>query len=236
MNQTAILLTVSGAVLLLAGASHRGSVEAGAGDWLPSFGLDNLTDKAETVLNQLTETAAQVPQDVAGQNIAAMLSMIRYAEGTAQSGDPYRVCYAFRETINGRDGISGTFDDWLDHPAVTGEWKGERLPDSMCKNAGFGPGCVSTAAGAYQIIKPTWQKIKGALGLDDFGPNSQDSAAIELIRRRGALEDVKAGRIATAIDKCRNEWASLPGNYAKQGQRSMASLVDWYQQSGGYLA
>jgi lysozyme len=226
LNQTAILLTVSGAVLLLAGASHRGSVEAGAGDWLPSFGLDNLTDKAETVINQLTETAAQVPQDVAGQNIAAMLSMIRFAEGTAQSGDPYRVCYGYRHTVG----------NLADHPAITGEWKGERLSDSMCKNAGFGPGCVSTAAGAYQIIKPTWAKIKGALGLDDFGPNSQDSAAIELIRRRGALEDVKAGRIATAIDKCRNEWASLPGNYAKQGQRSLASLVDWYQQSGGYLA
>lgn len=227
MNRTAILLTVSGAVMLLASsASSRGNVEAGAGEWLPSFDFETLADRAETLMNQVTETAAAVPLDVAGQNIAAMLSMIRFAEGTAQGGDPYAVCYGYRHTLS----------NFADHPAVTGEWKGERLPDAMCKNAGFGPGCVSTAAGAYQIIKPTWVKIREALRLQNFGPEAQDAAAVELIRRRGALEDVKAGRIQTAIDKCRNEWASLPGNYAKQGQRSMASLVDWYQQSGGYLA
>ncbi|MBB1073645.1 glycoside hydrolase family 104 protein [Rhodoferax sp. 4810] len=164
--------------------------------------------------------------DTAGANIAAFLATLRQAEGTAAAVNPYAVCYGYRHQIS----------NFADHPANTGEWKGERLPDAMCINAGFGPGCVSTAAGAYQIIRPTWNKVRAALGLGDFSATSQDAAAVELIRRRGALEDVKAGQIATAIDKCRNEWASLPGNYAKQGQRSQADLLVWYYTNGGVFA
>jgi lysozyme len=126
-----------------------------------------------------------------------------------------------------------SFDD---HPAVLGHWRGERLPDAMCANAGMGPGCVSTAAGAYQIIRPTWNRLKAKLGLPDFSPTSQDQAATRLIQDRGALQDVYAGRVLQAISKCRNEWASLPGNYAKQGQRSAATLLAWYQNNGGAVA
>lgn len=220
------LITVAAACLLLSSSTARASVQAGEGGGMPSFDFDNLTDRAETLMNQVTEQPADVPADSAERNIAAYLGMVRQSEGTADAVDPYAVCYAYRHTIN----------SFANHPAVTGEWPGERLSDSMCRNAGFGPGCVSTAAGAYQIIKPTWLKVSGILGLGDFGPASQDSAAIELIRKRGALEDVKAGRIESAISKCRNEWASLPGNYAKQGQRSMSDLVAWYQQNGGATA
>jgi len=133
-------------------------------------------------------------------------------------------------------GYRHTINDLSEHPAITGEWRGERLSNSMCANAGFGPGCVSTAAGAYQIIRPTWAKVRDRLGLRSFGANEQDAAAVELIRQRGALEDVRAGRFEAAVDKCRNEWASLPGNYAKQGQRSMGQLMAWYQQNGGTTA
>ena len=226
MNRTALTLTAAAVILMAAGTSTRASVEQGDGDWMPSFDLDNIADRAETLMNTITEEESTTAPDVAGANIAAFLAAIRQAEGTASAGDPYRVCYGYRHTITNLG----------DHPAITGEWRGEKLPDAMCANAGFGPGCVSTAAGAYQIIKPTWVNVRAALGLGDFGPASQDAAAVELIRRRGALEDVKAGRIMDAITKCRNEWASLPGNYAKQGQRSAATLVAWYQQAGGYLA
>ena len=221
---TAITLTAAGLILFTASASARANVEAGQGG--ASFDLGNLTDTAETIMNQLTERAADTPPDVAGANIAAFLGMVRQAEGTAAAADPYAICYGYRHTIA----------DYADHPAITGEWTGERLPDAMCANAGFRPGCKSTAAGAYQIIRPTWSKIKAALSLPDFGPASQDAAAVELVRRRGALEDVKAGRIADAIGKCRNEWASLPGNYARQGQRNIDTLVTWYEQNGGTTA
>lgn len=225
MKTVALTLTAA-ALLLLSRTSAAANVEAGDGDVVGAWGLDVITDRVDTAINTLTEQTAMNDTETQAANVAAFLSVIRKAEGTDQAGDPYRVCYGYKHTIT----------DLSDHPALTGEWRGERLPDAMCKNAGFGPGCVSTAAGAYQIIKPTWVNLRRSLGLFNFGQYSQDGAAIELIRRRGALEDVKAGRIAQAIDKCRNEWASLPGNYARQGQRSMGQLVAWYEQSGGITA
>lgn len=224
----AITLTASGLLLLASRATERSQVEAGEGGAV--WAADNIFEKLETIMNQTTQAASaatsRTPESIAAANIRAFLRVIQQAEGTDRAGDPYRVCFGYTHTIN----------DLSDHPAVTGEWRGERLSNSMCANAGFGPGCVSTAAGAYQIIRPTWVKVRDRLGLRSFGANEQDAAAVELIRSRGALEDVRAGRFAAAVDKCRREWASLPGNYAKQGQRSMGQLMAWYQQNGGTTA
>lgn len=160
-------------------------------------------------------------------NVQAFLALIRYAEGTERNGlDPYRVCYGYSHTIQ----------DLSDHPAVTGEWRGQRLPDAMCRGAGFGPGCVSTAAGAYQFISSTWAGCKKALRLPDFGQESQDLAAIYLIRQRGALDDVEQGRITEALNKCRREWASLPGAGYGQPERKAAELIAVYERAGGFLA
>lgn len=223
----AIVITSAAAALILASAKgSKASIEAGQGETLPGLDFSTISDTLETMINTATETTADTAQDVAGANIAAFLELLKQAEGTANSADPYRVCYAYKHTIN----------SFADHPTISGEWPGETLPPGMCKSAGFGPGCKSTAAGAYQIIKPTWASIKDKLGLTDFEPTSQDAAAVELIRRRGALEDVKAGRVTTAIEKCRNEWASLPGNYAKQGQRKIETLLTWYETAGGTAA
>jgi len=78
--------------------------------------------------------------------------------------------------------------------------------------------------------------VRNALELPDFGTASQDRGALELVRRRGALADVQAGRFTEALRKCRNEWASLPGNYAKQGQRSVEQIAQWYSNAGGTFA
>ncbi|MCZ2495726.1 glycoside hydrolase family protein [Xylophilus sp. Kf1] len=163
---------------------------------------------------------------MASLNLTAFLAMIRAAEGTDRSLNPYAVVFGYGPEIT----------DLSDHPAITGEWRGARLPDAMCINAGYKPGCVSTAAGAYQIIRGTWVSCRNRLGLRDFSPASQDRAATYLIESRGALQDVYAGRIESAVKKCRNEWASLPGNNAKQGQRSMGDLLASYQLNGGNFA
>jgi len=63
-------------------------------------------------------------------NVRAFLDMIQFAEGTAGQPDPYRVCYGYRHTIA----------SLKEHPAVSGEWRGERLPGSFCSAAGMGPG------------------------------------------------------------------------------------------------
>jgi lysozyme len=160
------------------------------------------------------------------ENERAVLKLIQWAEGTDKGEDPYRVCYGYKHTI-----VS-----FKDHPSITGEWMGEKLPDWMCRNAGQGPGCVSTAAGAYQMIRPTWRGIRDRLRLPSFDPEYQDRAALYLIANRGALEDVHAGRIKTAIAKCSAEWASLPGNFAGQPQRRQDDLLAAFEQAGGRLA
>ena len=212
MTPAAITITAAALLLYASASNARANVEAGQGG--ASFDLGNLTDSIESTMNQITEQAAQVSIDTAGRNIAAFLAMLQTAEGTSAAADPYRVCYGYSHTIA----------DMSDHPVVTGEWPGQRLPDAMCKNAGFGPGCVSTAAGAYQIIRPTWIRIRDSLGLLDFGPAAQDAAA------------AIARGLDAAIAKCAKEWASLPGNYAAQGQRSHESLIAWFNQNGGLTA
>jgi lysozyme len=141
-------------------------------------------------------------------NLRAFLVMIQYAEGT-YGANAYRMLYGGQ-----------LFSSYAQHPKI-----------AITKG-----GITSTAAGAYQILFRTWQSVQQGLGLADFTPTSQDRAAVELIRRRGALEDVLAGRFDTAIYKCRKEWASLPGAGYGQGERSIASLIQVYQYAGGRMA
>ena len=152
-----------------------------------------------------------------GSNVSAFLAMIGASEGAG-----YQTLYA-----------GGTFDDFSDHPALLG-WPGVPLTTEQCSGAGMAAGCVSTAAGRYQIIKPTWKALKVKLGLPDFSPASQDAAAVELIRQAGALELVNAGDFDSAVAKCRRTWASLPGaGYAGQGTRSIAWVRSQYEAAGG---
>ena len=85
---------------------------------------------------------------------------------------------------------------------------------------------TTTAAGAYQFIGKTWNGVKDKLALTDFGPQSQDAAAVELLRQRGALDDIKAGNWSSALTKTGAEWASLPTSPYKQAKRSMDFVYD----------
>lgn len=91
-------------------------------------------------------------------------------------------------------------------------------------------GLVSTAAGRYQFLFRTWAELKATLTLPDFGPRSQDFAAIELFRRQGAIAEFNAGNIEQAIMRCAPIWASFPGaNYPGQHMNYMPQLVDVYK-------
>lgn len=181
--------------------------------------LQNYLETQDKVQNM---TATQNPE----RNVSAMLAAIQAAEGTNRAADPYRVCYGYRHTIQ----------NMADHPAVTGEWKGEKLPDDMCRAAGYGPGCVSTAAGAYQFIKPTWLDLKRRLGLRDFSPASQDAAAVQLLKDCGAWQRVRSGDFIGAVIAARKIWASLPGSGYEQPERSFAWLQAAYVNAGGAVA
>lgn len=157
---------------------------------------------------------ARLSADAAGgANVLAFLDTIAYAEGVERFSQD-----------DGYDVIVGgtTFTDYRQHPNVR-----VYLPRY---------GLHSTAAGRYQFIRPTWRNLQKRLRLPDFGPESQDRAAIELIRGRRALKDVQAGRFDNAIKKIRTIWASLPG--AGYGQREVAlqDLRKVFRQAGGRLA
>lgn len=156
-------------------------------------------------------------------NKAAFLMALRMGEGTSGSA-------GYRTLMGG-----ALFDSYAAHPALMG-WRGTPLTDAMCAGAGFGPGCVSTAAGAYQINKPTWNRVNAKLGLGDFTPASQDAAAWELIREKGADADILAGRIAQAVSKVRKIWASLPGAGYGQHEVALSAFNSVYMQAGGTIA
>ena len=53
---------------------------------------------------------------------------------------------------------------------------------------------------------------RGALGLKDFSPKSQDAVALQQIKERGALPMIDRGDIRQAIDRCSNIW-SIAGRW-----------------------
>lgn len=140
-------------------------------------------------------------------NLAAFLRVIREGE-SSQTDEAYRMIVG-----------GGLFDDFSDHP--------RRMVFIPKLNVN------SSAAGAYQFLSRTWDECKSALGLPDFSPESQDKAAAFLIRRRKALDDVMAGRIKEAIQKCAKEWASLPGSPYGQPTLTMERALEVYQRYGG---
>jgi len=92
----------------------------------------------------------------------------------------------------------------------------------------------SSAAGGYQIVLTTWNAIKAQLGLTDFGADSQDQACEQIFKNFNAFNDIKAGRIVTAVNKLKSQWASLPGAYAPgQRQVSMQRFIKTYESFGG---
>jgi lysozyme len=157
-------------------------------------------------------TGAADPQ-AADANVSAFLDMIAFAEGTL-GPDGYRTMFGYRK-----------FDSYADHPRVF-------IPftDKAGRNL------KTSAAGRYQFLARTWDELKNKLNLVDFSPASQDAACIELIRQRGALNDVKAGRIEQAIAKCAPIWASLPGAGYDQPERKLGTLLTAFNNAGGSIS
>lgn len=114
------------------------------------------------------------------KNVAAFLRVIREGEST-QAEDAYTL-------LNG----GAHFGSFADHP-----YAGQRAPPGL-------------AAGAYQYIPSTWQRVAQQIGAPDFSPPWQDVGAVALIAGRGALEAVLAGNLGAAMAALRDEWVSLP--------------------------
>lgn len=187
--------------------------------------LDNANDKQFTSLPAVTYSR---PPDIKGtppapsgkesdDNIAAFLWMIRVCEGTS-GPNGYRTMFTGK-LFDVTTPASPTYN-YKDHPRI----------------ANKGGGLVSTAAGAYQFLSSTWDECRKQLSLPDFSPASQDKAGILLLKRRKALEDVKAGRFTDAIAKTNKEWASLPGSPYNQNPKPMNVALSYYKQAGGTVS
>lgn len=163
------------------------------------------------------------------RNVAAFLRALRFAEGTAGEGG-YGALFGWPR-IAGR-----SFDPYTigGHPRQFFDYTdkaGRRLRTS--------------AAGAYQITYTTWATYWVAFvawcsvngySSNGFLPETQDAFAVFLLYRDGALDHVRAGRLADAIAIARGRWASLPGAGYDQPERAFASVARAYTSAGGTIA
>ncbi|MBU9829870.1 glycoside hydrolase family 104 protein [Rahnella sp. FC061912-K] len=158
------------------------------------------------------------------KNLKAFLDMLAWSEGTSTS--PATKNNGYDVIVTGIDKKPEVFTDYSDHPFNNG--RKSKVINSK--------GLTSNASGRYQFMLKDWAHYKAQLGLKDFGPASQDMWAIQLIRERKALPDIELGNIASAIAKCRNIWASLPGAGYGQREHKAVELIAQYQKQGGTLS
>lgn len=139
------------------------------------------------------------------QRVRRFLDAIGSAEGTDTHG--YNTAFG-----------GGRLESLADHPRQLYDFKQtDGTPNK------------TSAAGRYQFLQSTWDDLAKSLNLPDFGPESQDIGAVELLRRNGALPAVLAGDYDTAIKKSGATWASLPSSPYAQPKRSagfMANVLD----------
>lgn len=164
--------------------------------------------------------AAITAEQAGGEALVRFLDLIAFSEGTSTS--PHTQNDGYDVIVGGVDGHH-EFADFSDHPFASGQ------PAIVVRNHPPAAPLTSTASGRYQLLARFWHPYKSQLGLTDFGPESQDMVALQQIRERHAIPDILAGNIEAAIEKCSNIWASFPGNDFGQGGKSMAALLDYYQ-------
>lgn len=149
----------------------------------------------------------------ANANVAAFLALIRRIEPGPEG---------YNALVGG-----GRFDDFTDHPANLG-WPGVRRDD----------GRLTTAAGAYQITRTTWNSLRALHpeALPDFTPQSQDSAAVFLIQGRGAYNLIGAGHLDAAIERLRGEWEAFDRMAQGTYPVTLAQAQTYYTDNGGTIA
>lgn len=137
-----------------------------------------------------------------------------------ESGGDYDIVYG-----------GGRFDDFSDHPRR-----------AVAITSGPNKGKTSSAAGKYQFLGSTWDQYRDKLGLPDFSPGSQDTAAWELASDTyrdatgGDLDEVLQSNdpqsIANVGKVLNGVWTSLPGGI-EQGTNTDRFLSAFQRNMGG---
>lgn len=128
-------------------------------------------------------------------NVQAILATLRDTEGTSKYANPYTTIFG-----------GGQLDS-LDAKPL-GRYVGFTQTDGTRNK--------SSAAGAYQFLDDTWKDVQRRLNLPDFGPHSQDLAAVRLLVENGSLPSILRGDWQSALPKLSKTWASIKGGGYKQ--------------------
>lgn len=151
-------------------------------------------------------------------NADAFLDTLAACEGT-DTPDGYRMLFGGKLFDNG----------YIDHP---------RIRQSYVDKSGAT--IYTTAAGRYQIIAATWDRVARKLWptikTPMFTPENQDAVALELVAERGAMPSLKAGSLRAALDLCAPEWASLPASTVPQPRRTYQFAENAFTRASGVLA
>lgn len=174
--------------------------------------------------HQLKSIVIDTDQALANGNVQAFLAMIRRVEGL----DNYATLYhpPHSDPLY-NPAMPLYFSDMSTHPNI-------RIPFT---NPRTGKRDFSTAAGAYQINRPTWLPLSILPGAPkDFGQSAQDWYAVQLLKATGALDALMQGDFHTAIEQASSKWASLPFTDSKQVHLTLARAQEIYTQNGGMFA
>lgn len=130
-----------------------------------------------------------------------MKSLQQYVDLSTGNGN----CIAWLRVI--REGESSQNDDAFTELYGGSHFSG--FDDHPRQRFDLPGGNYTTAAGAYQITETTWNDFRAKYGLMSFTSDKQDACALWLTDRAGALDDVIAGRLDAAIQRCSKVWTSL---------------------------
>jgi muramidase (phage lysozyme) len=142
--------------------------------------------------------------------VQAFLDTIAYSEGTLNK-DGYNTLFGH-----------GYFKNFKDHPRQV-----------ICKKYN-GTLLCSSAAGRYQFLQKTWDKISPQIEARNFSPYYQDLGAVALLSQHSVLDNLTRIQnkkdFSRSIYRVNKTWAGLPGAPYGQPTKSMAELEAVYRQ------
>ena len=199
-----------------------------------SYGVQTDTETTDTSTTNGGATPPKVP--VAAGNSGQSLALSSGNSGGSLAQSYGKNWYALQTVIRKVEGTKGEkgyntrfgghqFEGFEAHPniAAATPW-----------------GTESEAAGAFQFMKPTWDRAAKDLGLTDFTPESQQKAGRYLTQGRGVNPDADLSDFnvfASSISKLSPEWAGLPNStngrtgYHGQANADMQELHKLYLQT-----
>lgn len=146
----------------------------------------------------------QVSANITNVNLRAFLALIQHTEGTDKFPNAYKVMFTGK-----------VFNDLSKHPNVlnvSGRYR-------------------STAAGAYQFLKGTYDSLK----MPNMLPYSQDLGAVQLLKNVGAYDFVIAGNFPAAINRANKIWASLPNSPYGQPTKKLSEVLTFLKNNNAKI-